>query len=156
MHLWMKNVLRAAFAASTIATLALTGCASTPKTTQPAAAVGGSRVVVLYDEDIMLTGTTDPRDAAGTCGPAAARHVVKLNESTKSRLTLRATQGAAPLTGAILRVTHLDSKRTWCASLAGSTALIAPGEPMPSGMYAVQVSTPNGEERRYEILWEQL
>jgi hypothetical protein len=155
----MKNALRAALAVSTFATLmvsGLVGCASTPKAATPAAAVGGSRVVVLFDEDIMLTGTTDPRDAASTCGPAASRHVVKLNDSTKSRLTLRATQGAAPLEGAILRVTHLDTKKTWCASLTGSTAMLAPGEPMPSGLYAVQVSTPNGEERRYEILWEQL
>jgi hypothetical protein len=127
------------------------GCASS---TSAPSHVGSARVVTVYDDDILLTGITDAEQRA-SCAPAEPKHVVELPEASKSKVTLRATHGAAPLAGATLRVTHLGTKQTWCATMKGdAVTAVLPGQ-FPSGLYALQVSE-GGEARRYEILWEQM
>ena len=133
------------------ATLAA-GCASSAAAPSQ---VGHARVVTVYDDDVLLTGITDALDATSSCGPAEPKHVVQLPEASKAKVTLRATHGASPLAGATLRVTHLGSKQTWCATMKGdAVTAVLPGQ-FPSGLYALQVSE-GGEPHRYEILWEQM
>lgn len=113
------------------------------------------RVVVVYDEDVLLTGTTDGATAsAAACSPAEEKHVVEVTEALPVKVILRATDGAAPLAGATLHVTSLETKQTWCAMMKDDFALIAPPEAMPRGLYAVSVTAPSAEPQRYEILWK--
>ena len=118
--------------------------------------IDGARVVTVYDEDILLTGTTDGHDSASTCAPAEPKHVVQLPEASRSKITLRATGGASPLTGATLRVTHLGTKQTWCATMKNDAVTAVLPAQFPRGLYAVSVSEGPGEPHRYEILWEQM
>jgi hypothetical protein len=134
------------------------GCASS-NANVPAGATGHARVVVVYDEDILLTGTTDGQkvETAKACAPAEPKHVVELPEPSKAKVTLRATEGATPLAGATLRVTNLATKQTWCATMSDDQrATLVPPEQLPSGLYAVSVVEERSEPHRYEILWQQM
>lgn len=112
--------------------------------------------MVVYDEDVLLTGTTDGVERSPGCAPETApRHVVQLNEPSIARVTLRATNGAARLQGATLQVTSLASKQTWCLTMKSDVAALTLPGPVPSGLYGVSVSEPGTDGHRYEILWEQ-
>lgn len=116
---------------------------------------GGARVVVLYpsDPDIMLTGTTDA-SAKVACTPAEPEHVVELVQPATAHVTLRGSAGAGQLEGAMLRVTQLATKQTWCAQMKDDDPVtLTPPEELPKGLYAVAVSA-TGQER-YEILFAQ-
>jgi hypothetical protein len=133
------------------------GCASS-NANVPAGSTGTARVVVVYDEDILLTGTTDGRkvETAKACAPAEPKHVVELPEPSKAKVTLRATEGATPLEGATLRVTNLETKQTWCATMSEDHATLVPPDQLPAGQYAVSVVEGQSEPHRYEILWQQM
>lgn len=117
--------------------------------------VGNARVVVVYDEDILLTGITDGRPEAPTCAPAQPNHVVELPEPGKAKVTLRATDGAQPLINGTLHITHLGTKQTWCATMIDDAVTLAPPGQLPKGLYAVSVSDAYAQQHRYEILWQQ-
>ena len=127
--------------------LASTACASSSTPAQP-------RVMLVQDEEFVLTGTTDPSVRKTACTAGTPKHYLKVLEPTKAKITLRGTNGAAPLTGAVMTVTNVDSHATLCAAMRddGSPAIL-PAE-LDIGTYAIAVS---GDQppRRYEILWEQ-
>jgi hypothetical protein len=130
------------------------GCASS---TPGSKEVGNARIVVVYDEDVLLTGATDGQSvpAAAACAPSEPKHVVELPEPSKAKVTLRATDGAGELQGATLRVTSIATKQTWCATMKGDHTTIATKDQLPSGLYAVSVVEQRPQPHRYEILWEQ-
>jgi hypothetical protein len=132
------------------------GCASDPAPRQAAStAPAGSRVYVVYDL-VILTGYTDGSTGQSTCGPAEPKYVVEVPEPGKAMITLRPTDGAAPLSDATLRVTKMDTNQTWCAAMKDDAVTLRPPEELPKGLYAVSVAGGGSELHRYEIRWEQL
>jgi len=143
------SYLAARFVGAALA-LAAFGCASTRSV-----AVPQPRVVLVQDDEFVLTGTIDEKPPQATgCVPAGSpKHIIKLIEPLKAKMTLRGTNGAAPLVGAVMSVTNVESRKTICAEMKddGRPAIL-PAE-FPSGTYEIAVA--GNEPRRYEILWEQ-
>jgi hypothetical protein len=133
--------------AAALTACSLIACSSSNQVASP-------RVMLVQDDEFVLTGTIDERPPTdGACVAGAPKHMLKLVEPLKTRITLRATSGAAPLTGAVLTLTNVDSKKTICAAMKtdGAPAILA--AEVPVGTYAIGVA---GEvTRRYEIYWEQ-
>jgi hypothetical protein len=143
----LSHVTALPLLAIALTALASTGCAASGTASQP-------RVVLVQDEEFVLTGTTDPSVRKTACTAGTPKHYIKLIEPLKAKITLRGTNGAAPLTGAVMSVTNVDSHATLCATMRDDgTPAVIPAE-LDIGTYAIAVS---GDQppRRYEILWEQ-
>lgn len=111
--------------------------------------------MLVQDEEFVLTGTTDEaQPATKTCSAGAPKHYLKIIEPTKAKITLRGTNGAAPLAGAVMSLTNVASKTTLCVAMKDDGApAVLPAE-LPIGTYAIGVQGAD-KARRYEILWEQ-
>jgi hypothetical protein len=128
----------------------IAGCASGVPGT-----ASSPRVMLVQDDEFVLTGTTDPQLAQGTCVAGTPKHLLRLIEPTKAKLTLRGTNGAAPLDSAVMSLTNIESKQTLCVAMNHDTPAVLPAE-LSVGTYAISVNgTVTDQPRRYEILWEQ-
>ena len=114
----------------------------------------------LSIEMLRLHGTASPTLVHAQCGPAAPAkpaNVLELEEDTRATILLAAPSGEPALPQAMLHLTHLDSKRTWCVvSQPDGTPATLGGE-FPGGKYAVSVAEVSGvPPRRYEVRVEKL
>ena len=129
-----------------IAAVPLTGCASGAGPASP-------RVMLVQDDEFTLSGTSDSIAAQRACAEGTPKHLLRILEPTKAKLTLRSTNGASPLTAGMMSLTNVESKKTICAAMKqdGSPAVL-PAE-LPVGTYSIAVTAE--QSQRYEISWEQ-
>lgn len=111
------------------------------------------RVMLVQDEEFTLSGTSDPTPTQRACSEGTPKHLLRILEPTKAKLTLRGTNGASPLTAAMISLTNVESKKTICAAMkAGGAPAVLPAE-LPVGTYSIAVTAE--QSQRYEISWEQ-
>jgi hypothetical protein len=124
------------------------------------AALPGVPVHPLMTETLRLEGTATPTLASPSCSaPTLAKpaNVLELTDDTRVTIRLAAPSGEPALPVTIMRLTHLETNRSWClVTRADGTPAMIGGE-FPSGQYAVSVSemssaTPHHYEVRVERL----
>jgi hypothetical protein len=125
------------------------GCAS-QSTVLP-----GVPVHPLMTETLRLHGTASSLSASPSCtGPVNAKpaNVLELADDTRVTILLEAPSGEPALPLSMLRVTHLESNKTWCAMTRPDGTPAAIGGELPSGQYAVSVgASASAAPRKYEV-----
>jgi hypothetical protein len=134
--------------------LAAVGCATS--TTIPA----GVPVRTLVAKTLTFHGTASPSLANPSCAAADHAkpiHVLELTEDTRATILLTPSLGEPALPLATLRLTNLETNKTWCVMTQTDGTPAALGGEFPSGQYAVNVAeVSSAPPRKYEVRVEKL
>jgi hypothetical protein len=134
--------------------LGLVGCAGT--TAVPA----GVPVRTLVSKTLTFHGTASPTLSNPSCSattPVKPIHVLELVEDTRATILLTPSIGEPALPLATLRLTNLETNRTWCVMTRRDGAPAALGGEFPSGQYGVSVAeVSSAPPRKYEVRVEKL
>jgi hypothetical protein len=131
----------------------LAGCTANSGSTVPS----NVNVEVLQTSKIVLRGTADASLERASCQgtvPTSPKHMLELKEEMLGKVTLRAA-AEGRLASAVLHVVHVESSRSWCATMGESYASIPSS--FPAGTYAISVADlkTNGAQK-YEVVVEKL
>jgi hypothetical protein len=131
----------------------LAGC-----TTSGGTVPSNMHVEVLQTSKIVLRGTADASLERASCQgtvPTSPKHMLELKEEMLAKVTVRpAAEGH--LASAVLHVVHVESSRSWCATMGDNSYASIPGS-FPAGTYAISVAElkANGAQK-YEVVVEKL
>jgi hypothetical protein len=119
------------------------------------AALPGVPVHPLMTETLRLHGTASSLPTSPSCSAtvnAKPANVLELADDTRVTILLEAPIGEPALPLSMLRVTHLESNKTWCAMTRPDGTPAAIGGELPSGQYAVSVAeSASAAPRKYEV-----